>query len=81
MRKEQAGTIAENIRRLIEGLPRVKGQQDGVKVTVSIGGAEIARDADTQDVLRTAGRCLFEAKQRGCGTAFRSTMKQPSCGS
>ncbi|TIO73388.1 GGDEF domain-containing protein [Mesorhizobium sp.] len=65
VRKEQAGTIAENIRRLIEGFPRVKGQQDGVKVTVSIGGAEIARDADTQDVLRTAGRCLFEAKQRG----------------
>ncbi|RWE04675.1 MAG: GGDEF domain-containing protein [Mesorhizobium sp.] len=65
VRKEQAGTIAENIRRLVEGLPRVKGQQDGVKVTVSIGGAELPRDADTQDVLRTAGRCLFEAKKRG----------------
>ncbi|WP_214474315.1 GGDEF domain-containing protein [Mesorhizobium sp. dw_380] len=65
VRKEQAGTVAENIRRLIEALPRVKGQKDDVKVTVSIGGTEIHRNADTQDVLRTAGRCLFEAKQRG----------------
>ncbi|RWG08628.1 MAG: diguanylate cyclase, partial [Mesorhizobium sp.] len=40
-------------------------QQDDVKVTVSIGGAEIPPNADTQDVLRTAGRCLSEAKQRG----------------
>jgi diguanylate cyclase (GGDEF)-like protein len=65
VRKAQAITIAENIRRHIEGGPWVKGQQDGVKVTVSIGGAEIPSDADTQDVLRAAGRCLFEAKQRG----------------
>ncbi|UVK35544.1 GGDEF domain-containing protein (plasmid) [Mesorhizobium sp. AR10] len=65
VRIEQATTVAENIRRLIEGISWVKGQQDGVKVTVSIGGAEIPHDADTQDVLRTAGRCLFEAKQRG----------------
>ncbi|MER8758014.1 GGDEF domain-containing protein [Mesorhizobium sp. M0976] len=64
-RKEQAATIAENIRRLVEAGPMAKGQQDGVKVTVSIGGAEISPDADAQDVLRTAGRCLFEAKQRG----------------
>jgi diguanylate cyclase (GGDEF)-like protein len=65
LRKDQAITIAEHIRRHIEGLPWIKGQQDGVKVTVSIGGAEIPRDADPQDVLRAAGRCLFEAKQRG----------------
>lgn len=65
IRKEQASTIAENIRRHLERIPAIKGQQDGVKVTVSIGGAEISHDADTQDVLRTAGRCLFEAKQRG----------------
>ncbi|BCG94126.1 GGDEF domain-containing protein [Mesorhizobium sp. 131-2-1] len=65
IRKEQASTIAENIRRHIERIPAMKAQQDGVKVTVSIGGAEISHDADTQDVLRTAGRCLFEAKQRG----------------
>ncbi|WP_095204524.1 GGDEF domain-containing protein [Mesorhizobium carmichaelinearum] len=65
IRKEQASTIAEKIRRHIERIPGVKGQQDGVKVTVSIGGAEIPHGADTQDVLRTAARCLFEAKQRG----------------
>jgi diguanylate cyclase (GGDEF)-like protein len=64
-RKEQATIVAENIRRLIEASPMVKGQQDGTKLTVSIGGAEIAADADAQDGLRTAGRCLFEAKQRG----------------
>ncbi|RWE15806.1 MAG: GGDEF domain-containing protein [Mesorhizobium sp.] len=63
--KEQAMTIAENIRRLVEAMAWSKGQQDNVKVTVSIGGAEIACNADAQDVLRTAGRCLFEAKQRG----------------
>ncbi|MBZ9798765.1 GGDEF domain-containing protein [Mesorhizobium sp. ES1-4] len=63
--KEQAMTIAENIRRLIEGMPWIKGQQDDVKVTASIGGAEIPPNADTQDILRTAERCLFEAKQRG----------------
>ena len=65
MRKEQASTIAENIRRLIEASPKVKGQSDGMKLTVSIGGAEIAPDAEAQDVLRTAGRCLYEAKQCG----------------
>ncbi|MER8458342.1 GGDEF domain-containing protein [Mesorhizobium sp. M1300] len=65
VRKEQAITIAENIRRLIEVSPMVKGQQDGMKLTVSIGGAGVPPDADAQDVLRTAGRCLFEAKQRG----------------
>ncbi|QKC86799.1 GGDEF domain-containing protein [Mesorhizobium sp. NZP2077] len=65
VRKEQASTLAEKIRRHIERIPGVKGQQDGVKVTVSIGGAEIPHGADTQDVLRTAARCLFEAKQRG----------------
>ncbi|RWG14596.1 MAG: GGDEF domain-containing protein [Mesorhizobium sp.] len=65
VRKEQATTIAENIRRLVEAMPWTKGQQDDVKVTVSIGGAEIPPDADTQDVLRTARRCLSEAKQRG----------------
>ncbi|MER9951747.1 MULTISPECIES: GGDEF domain-containing protein [unclassified Mesorhizobium] len=64
-RKEQGMTIAENIRRNIEGIPWVRGQQDVVEVTVSIGGAEISRNADTQNVLRIAGRCLFEAKQRG----------------
>ncbi len=64
-RKEQAIAIAENIRRHIEGGPWIKGKQDGVKVTVSIGGAEIPRSADAEDVLRAAGRCLFEAKQRG----------------
>ncbi|WP_352726044.1 diguanylate cyclase [Mesorhizobium sp. M0276] len=65
VRIEQAGTIAENIRRLVEASPMAKGQQDGVKVTVSIGGAEISPNADAQDVLRTAGRCLFEPKQHG----------------
>ena len=65
VRKEQAITIAENIRRHIEGAPWVKGRQNGVKVTVSIGGAAIPGDADTQDVLRAAGRCLLEAKQCG----------------
>lgn len=65
VRKEQAITIAENIRRHVERGPWVKGHQDGVRVTVSIGGAEIPRGADTEDVLRVAGRCLFEAKQRG----------------
>jgi diguanylate cyclase (GGDEF)-like protein len=65
VRKERAITIAENIRRHIEGFPWIKGQQNGVKVTVSIGGAEISRDGDPQDVLRAAGRCLFDAKQRG----------------
>lgn len=65
VRKEQAIVIAENIRRNIEGIPWGRGQQDGVKVTVSIGGAEISRNADTQNVLRIAGRCLLEAKQRG----------------
>ncbi|MFC3323612.1 GGDEF domain-containing protein [Mesorhizobium cantuariense] len=65
VRKAQAISIAENIRRHIEGIPWVKGQQDGVRVTVSIGGAEIHRGADIQNVLRTAGRCIFEAKQRG----------------
>lgn len=65
VRKERAITIAENIRRHIEGFPWIKGQQNGVKVTVSIGGAEISRDGDPQDVLRVAGRCLFDAKQRG----------------
>ncbi|MEI9431681.1 GGDEF domain-containing protein [Mesorhizobium sp. Cs1299R1N3] len=65
VRKEQAMTIAENIRRLVEGIPWIKAQQDDVKVTVSIGGAEIPPNADTQDILRTAGRCLSEAKQRG----------------
>ncbi|MBM2715105.1 GGDEF domain-containing protein [Mesorhizobium caraganae] len=65
VRKEQASTNAENIRRYIEGIPWGKAQQEGVKVTVSIGGAEIPRNANTQDVLRTAGRCLVEAKQRG----------------
>ncbi|TPI21815.1 GGDEF domain-containing protein [Mesorhizobium sp. B3-2-1] len=65
VREVQAMTMAENIRRLVEGIPWVKGPQDDVKVTVSIGGAEIPPDADTQDVFRTAGRCLSEAKQRG----------------
>ncbi|MBZ9845186.1 MULTISPECIES: GGDEF domain-containing protein [unclassified Mesorhizobium] len=65
VRKEQAITIAENIRRHVEGGPWVKGRQDGVRVTVSIGGAEIPRAADAEDILRVAGRCLFEAKQRG----------------
>lgn len=65
VRKDQATIIAENIRRHVEGIPWVKGQQDGVEVTVSIGGAEIPRNADAEDVLRAAGRCLFEAKQRG----------------
>ncbi|MFK0692761.1 GGDEF domain-containing protein [Mesorhizobium sp. IMUNJ 23033] len=65
VRKEQAITIAENIRRHIEGGPWVKGQQNGVRVTVSIGGAEIPHNADPQDVLRAAGRCVLKAKQRG----------------
>jgi diguanylate cyclase (GGDEF)-like protein len=65
VRKEQASTIAENIRRLIEASPKVKGQQNDMKLTVSIGGAEIGSGADGQDVLRTAARCLFEAKQHG----------------
>ncbi|MGX5805059.1 GGDEF domain-containing protein [Bradyrhizobium sp. Arg314] len=65
MHKEQAMTMAENIRRLVEGMPWIKGQHDDVKVTVSIGGAEFPPNADTQDILRTAGRCLFEAKRRG----------------
>ncbi|MDX8503289.1 GGDEF domain-containing protein [Mesorhizobium sp. VK4C] len=65
VRKEQAMMIAENIRRHIEGIPWVKGRQDDVRVTVSIGGAEIARNADAEDVLRAAARCVREAKQRG----------------
>lgn len=65
VRKEQAIIIAETIRRHIEGTPWVKGHKDGVKVTVSIGGTEIPPGADTQDVLRAAGRCVFEAKQQG----------------
>ncbi|RUU14559.1 GGDEF domain-containing protein [Mesorhizobium sp. USDA-HM6] len=65
LRKEQAMTVAENIRRHVGGLPWIRGLPDDVKVTVSIGGAEIPRDADPQDLLRTAGRCLLDAKQRG----------------
>ncbi|UCI06570.1 GGDEF domain-containing protein [Mesorhizobium sp. B1-1-8] len=65
VRKEQAMIVAENIRRHIEGIPWIKGQQDDLTVTVSIGGAEIARNADAEDVLRAAGRCVLEAKQRG----------------
>lgn len=64
-RKEQATTIAENIRRHIEGIPWVKTQRDGVRLTVSIGGAEFPHDADPLDALRTGERCLFAAKQRG----------------
>ncbi|TKB10172.1 MAG: GGDEF domain-containing protein [Mesorhizobium sp.] len=63
--QEQAMIIAQNIRRHIEAIPWVQRRHDDVKVTVSIGGAEIARHADAQDVLRAAGRCLFEAKRRG----------------
>ncbi|RWE18954.1 MAG: diguanylate cyclase [Mesorhizobium sp.] len=62
--KEQATTIAHNIR-LIEGIPWTKWQQSDLQVTVSICGAEISPNADFQDILRTAGRCLAEAKQRG----------------
>jgi diguanylate cyclase (GGDEF)-like protein len=65
VRKEQAFTMAENIRRHVEGGPWIKGQQDGARVTVSIGGAEMPRGANAEDVLRVAGRCLFEAKERG----------------
>ncbi|SFO70146.1 diguanylate cyclase (GGDEF) domain-containing protein [Mesorhizobium sp. NFR06] len=65
LRKDQAMIIAENIRRHIEGIPWVQGRRDDVKVTVSIGGAEIARNGDAEDVLRLAGRCVREAKQRG----------------
>ncbi len=65
VRQEQAIIVAENIRRHIEGIPWVKGQQDDVTVTVSIGGAEIARNADAEEALRAAGRCVFEAKKRG----------------
>ena len=65
VRKEQAATIAENIRRHVERGPWVKGQQESASVTVSIGGAEIPRGAAAEDVLRVAGRCLIEAKQRG----------------
>ncbi|PBB89613.1 hypothetical protein CK215_26600 [Mesorhizobium sp. WSM3864] len=65
IRKEQAIVIAENMRRQIEGIPWIKERRDDVKVTVSIGGAEIGRNAHAEDVLRAAGRCLFEAKRRG----------------
>lgn len=65
--KEEAISIAERIRRSVDGhkFPRAETQPDG-KMTVSIGVSSYPDDGDTwEKIIRSADDALYVAKNTG----------------
>ncbi|MEJ6781881.1 GGDEF domain-containing protein [Aminobacter sp. Piv2-1] len=71
--QDEAKLVAERIRAEVE-LLRFKPEEGRVvPLTVSIGGTNCATDANVSELMRTADKWLYEAKNRGRNLALLDT--------
>ncbi|MGF7008692.1 GGDEF domain-containing protein [Aminobacter sp. BE322] len=71
--QDEARLVAERVRSEVE-LLRFKPEEGRVvPLTVSIGGTNCATDANVSELMRTADKWLYEAKNRGRNLALLDT--------
>ncbi|MGV3652194.1 MAG: GGDEF domain-containing protein [Devosia sp.] len=58
-------SVAEAVRLAVEATEFVPDGCEPVRLSVSIGGAHCVTGAETADILRSADRCLYDAKRQG----------------
>ncbi len=68
--REEAAQVAERVRAEVEGLRFKPSEGRAVPLTVSIGGTSCATDANVSELMRTADKWLYEAKNRGRNLAL-----------
>ncbi len=71
--REEAAQVAERVRAEVERLRFKPSEGRAVPLTVSIGGTNCATDANVSELMRTADKWLYEAKNRGRNLALFDT--------
>lgn len=62
---EEARSISERMRHLVESLQFQTSCGAKVALTISTGGASISNAGNLSELMRNADRCLYEAKRNG----------------
>jgi len=72
--KEQANTLANNLRQIVESTEfRIPGQEHPLRVTISGGLATFPEDGtSTTELIQSADEALYEAKQTGRNRIVRA---------
>jgi diguanylate cyclase (GGDEF)-like protein len=73
--EKEAAAVAERIRREVEQVCFRAAEGEQIPLTVSIGGTVCPLEANVSELMRTADRHLYEAKNRGRNLAIVEEMR------